>query len=206
MTLWAIVPVKPFGLAKSRLAPVLEPAQRVALSRAVLGQTLAILKQTPAVTRTLVVSRDPAVLALARLYQANTVSESGQPELNAALRRAIEVAQSLGASGILVLPADLPTLTVEDVAALIPPARDDVAASIAPDRHGQGTNGVFVRPPHLLSVSFGAGSFQRHLAQLRDRGVTPRVVERPGLQLDLDTPDDWHLYRAVASPVSSELP
>ncbi len=201
MTLWAIVPVKPFGLAKSRLAPVLEPAQRVALSRAVLGQTLAILKQTPSISRTLVVSRDPAVLSLARLYQANTVSESGQPELNAALRRAIEVAQSLGASGVLVLPADLPTLTVDDVAALIPPAREDVAASIAPDRHGQGTNGVFVRPPHLLNVSFGAGSFQRHLAQLRQKGVTPHIVERPGLQLDLDTPDDWAIYREAESSV-----
>ena len=46
----------------------------------------------PAVTRTLVVSRDPAALSLARLYEATSVSESGQPELNAALRRAIEVA------------------------------------------------------------------------------------------------------------------
>lgn len=205
MTLWAIVPVKPFGLAKSRLSPVLDPAQRVALSRAVLAQTLAILQQTPAVTRTLVVSRDPAVLSLARMYQANTVSESGQPELNAALRRAIQVARSFGASGVLVLPADLPQLTVEDVAALIPPASEDVAASIAPDRHRQGTNGVFVRPPQLLDVSFGVGSFERHLAQLRERGLSPRIIERPGLQLDLDTPDDWKLYRDAAPTVLPEL-
>lgn len=205
MTLWAIVPVKPFGLAKSRLAPVLEPTQRVALSRAVLAQTLAILQQTPAVTRTLVVSRDPAALSLARMYQANTVSESGQPELNAALRRAIQVARSFGASGVLVLPADLPTLTVDDVAAMIPPASEDEAASIAPDRHHQGTNGVFVRPPHLLDVSFGVGSFERHLAQLREHGLSPRIIERPGLQLDLDTPDDWDLYRSGAPTVLPEL-
>ncbi|HRE27831.1 MAG TPA: 2-phospho-L-lactate guanylyltransferase [Anaerolineales bacterium] len=201
MTLWAIVPVKPFGLAKSRLAPVLEPGQRVALSRAVLSQTLAILQQSPTVTRTLVVSRDPAVLSLARLYQANTVSESGQPELNAALRRAISVAQSFGASGVLVLPADLPQLTREDVTALIAPAGEDVAASIAPDRHHEGTNGVFVRPATLLDVSFGQGSFARHLAQLTARGIQPRIIERPGLQLDLDTPADWELFRA-ASPTA----
>ncbi len=205
MTLWAIVPVKPFGLAKSRLAPVLEPPQRVALSRAVLAQTLGVLQNTPAVTRTLVVSRDPAVLSLARMYEANTVSESGQPELNAALRRAIEVARSFGASGVLVLPADLPLLSAEDVAALIAPANEDVAACLAPDRHHQGTNGVFVRPPQILEVSFGAGSFERHLKQLTWNGITPHIVERPGLQLDLDTPEDWELFRAGAPTVLREL-
>ena len=40
MDLWTIIPVKPFGLGKSRLAPVLSAPERAALNRAMFEHVL----------------------------------------------------------------------------------------------------------------------------------------------------------------------
>jgi 2-phospho-L-lactate guanylyltransferase len=79
MTIWAIVPVKPLRLGKSRLSGVLSDDERAVLNRMFLEQTLDILRTIPRVTQTLVVSRDPAALAIAREYGARTVLEDGTP-------------------------------------------------------------------------------------------------------------------------------
>src|SRR3990172_7436348 len=83
MSLWAIVPVKPFSDSKSRLASVLSQKERAALSREFFEHVLGVLARVPAVTQTVVVSRDSSALALARDFKAHTVTESGAPGLNA---------------------------------------------------------------------------------------------------------------------------
>jgi 2-phospho-L-lactate guanylyltransferase (CobY/MobA/RfbA family) len=57
VSLWAIVPVKPFRQAKSRLASVLGDEERLVLSREMLRTVLAALTGVSRVERTLVVSR-----------------------------------------------------------------------------------------------------------------------------------------------------
>lgn len=208
MTIWAIVPVKPFTLAKSRLAGSLTPQKRSELSRSLLTHTLHVLAQTPAVRRTLVVSRDSAALALARKANVNTVTETNTSDLNLnlALGRATEAALALGVRAVLILPADLPLLAAPDIAALIaeldavPTQR---AAVIAPDRHERGTNALLVRPPDLIRFAFGPDSFREHVLRVQAAGAQLRVVRAPNLALDLDTPEDWALLQGYTSAVSA---
>lgn len=192
MTIWAIIPVKALARAKSRLAALVPPAERAALSRRLLTQTLSVLAQAAAVQSVLVVSRDRAVLGLAQRRGAQPVPETADRGLNAALEQGVHLARASGASAILILPADLPRLGPEDVAALLPPG-DEPAVVVAPDRHERGTNALFVRPPGLIACAFGDGSFQGHLARARAAGVEPRICHRPGVALDLDTPEDLAL-------------
>ncbi|MDW8326201.1 MAG: 2-phospho-L-lactate guanylyltransferase [Anaerolineales bacterium] len=208
MTLWAIVPVKPFMLAKSRLAGSLTPQQRSDLSRRLLLHTLDVLARVPLVRRTLVVSRDSAALALARKARANTVTESTHSELdlNLALRRATEAALAFGVRAVLILPADLPQLTPADVELLLnalAPASMERTAVIAPDRHERGTNALLVRPPDLMRFAFGPDSFREHVRRANAVGAQVRVVRAPNLALDLDTPEDWALMQGYTSVVSA---
>src|SRR5664279_5220614 len=115
MTIWAIVPVKPLRLGKSRLSGVLSDDERATLNRVFLEQTLEILRNTPPISQTLVISRDPAALAIARELGARTVLEDGTPNMNNALTRATMLARNYATRGVLVLPADLPLLTRDDL-------------------------------------------------------------------------------------------
>lgn len=198
MTVWALVPVKPFALAKSRLAGVLPPAGRAALSRRLLSRTLTALAAATEIQRVVVISRDRAALGLARRAGTQALRETGAAGLNAALEQALAQARAAGAEAALILPADLPHLTPDDIVALLPPGSDP-ALVIAPDRHERGTNALLMRPPGLIACAFGEGSFAAHLARARAAGVTPQVCRRPKLALDLDTPEDLLLSQVTAS-------
>ena len=200
MSIWAIVPVKPFLRSKSRLSGVLSPQERAGLSRDFLGHALDVLAKVSGVTQTLVVSRDPAALALAHSRQVRTVTESGAPDLNTALRRATQVAVASRAQGVLILPTDLPFLTPEDVGQLITTHGDGRQVAIAPDRHDDGTNALFTAPPELFGYAFGEHSFGKHLELARAAGARVRVCRLPGVALDVDGPEDLRLFLAARKP------
>lgn len=197
MSLWAIVPVKPLKRGKSRLAGILTEEERTQLNQDLLEKTLKTLSQLKELDQVLVVSRDPHALTIARNYGAKTVQEDGQPHLNTALTRATVMAQLHSPHGVLVLPADLPLLTPDDVLALIDRAVRPPVVVIAPDRHRKGTNALLMVPPSLIEYDFGDGSFERHCERARQAGAKLEIVELPSLALDLDLPEDLEMVRKL---------
>ena len=197
MTLWAIVPVKPLRRGKSRLAGLLSEDERTELNRKLLQRTLKTLTDIKELEEVLVISRDPQALTLARNYGARTVLEDGQPELNTALKRATVIAQVYATRGVLILPADLPLISREDVLTLIDHASDPPVVVIAPDRHNTGTNALLSSPAGLIEYDFGENSFQRHCQRVNESAARLEIVNLPSLGLDLDIPEDLELVRKL---------
>lgn len=197
MSIWAIVPVKPLRRGKSRLASALTPAEREELNSRLLSHTIKTLCNISEIDRVLVVSRDQEALALAREQGAHTVQEKGTPELNTALLRATAVAKVYSPRGILIVPADLPLLTPQDVRILIEQvkAHPPPVVVISPDRHYQGTNALLICPAGLIDYNFGPGSFQSHCERARAAGAHLEIVDLPSLGLDVDLPEDLELVR-----------
>jgi 2-phospho-L-lactate guanylyltransferase len=190
MALWAIVPVKPLRHGKSRLAEVLSQDERADLNQRLLVHTLDTLSDIAEIDQVLVISRDPAALALAREHGARTVQENGIHELNMALTRATVVARSYITGSVLILPADLPLLTPEDVRLMLAKASNPPVVVVAPDRHGMGTNALLISPVGLIEYEFGPGSFQRHCQRAIEKGARLEICELPSLALDVDLPED----------------
>ncbi len=142
MAFWAIIPVKPLRRGKSRLSSVLSLEARTALNHYLLSNTLEMLASVSEIEYSLVVSRDPEALTIAREYGARTVQEQGSPQLNIALTRATMVAISHSVQGVLIVPADLPLITVEDIHEVLKRAVNPPVVVITPDRHRQGTNAL----------------------------------------------------------------
>jgi 2-phospho-L-lactate guanylyltransferase len=197
MTLWAIVPVKPLRRGKSRLAGKLTEDERAELNQSLLKHTIETLTDLKEIEQVLVVSRDPHALTVARNHGARTVLEDGQPHLNTALKRATVVAQVYATRGVLVLPADLPLITPQDVREMIDRAVDPPVVVIAPDRHRTGTNGLLISPAGLIEYDFGENSFERHCERVRQAGARLEIVDIPSLGLDLDLPEDLELIREL---------
>ncbi len=197
MTLWAIVPVKPLRRGKSRLAATMTEDERAELNRTLLEHTVRTLTELKEVEQVLVVSRDSSALAIARDLGARTVQEDGAPTLNTALRRATVVAQVYASRGVLVLPADLPLLSREDVLALLERAVDPPVVVIAPDRREKGTNALLLSPADLIEYDFGGDFFRRHCERARQAGARLEVVKLPSLGLDLDLPEDLEFIRKL---------
>jgi 2-phospho-L-lactate guanylyltransferase len=190
MTLWAIVPVKPLRRGKSRLSSVLTEDQRAALNKKLLIHTLDTITQLTELEQVLVVSRDPEALAIARFHGARTVLEDGTPHLNIALTRATAVAMMYSAAGVLVLPADLPQMTADDIRVMVESAGPSNCVVIAPDHRQEGTNALLIKPPGAITYNFGENSYLRHLNQAQIKGLKTKIIDLPSLARDVDLPED----------------
>lgn len=191
---WAVVPVKTLDAAKRRLAGALDPAARRGLSLAMLADVLDALDATPGLDGAAVVSRDADVMALARRRGLRVIPETGAG-LNAAVVQAANVLSAEGCARLLVMPADLPLASPEEIGQILAALAEAPGLALVPDRHGVGTNALACAPPHAIAPRFGAGSFARHLEAARDAGIPATVLRLPGLGLDIDTPED---LRALA--------
>lgn len=194
MSIWAIIPVKPLTRAKSRLADVLSSDERQQLSEMMFRRVLMAVKNTPQIAGSLVISRDTRALAIARDLNAHTVQESGAPELNNALMRATQVVGGWRGGAVLILPADLPLVTSEDVSQMCALGMDDNTVVIATDFDQDGTNAMLVRPPGLFPYAYGVGSFHRHVTMAHEAGATVNVYHSERLALDIDVPSDLEAY------------
>lgn len=194
MGVWVVIPVKPLNRAKTRLAQVLSPRERQQLAESMLRHVLATVRDVPQLMGMLVISRDQKALAIAREYGARTVQESGTPELNTALMRAIQVVVRLNGSAALILPADLPLLADEDIRSMIKLGQKSPSIVIATDQHEDGTNALLVSPPDLLEFSYGSGSYHRHIEKAQQLGAEVNLYRSERLSLDIDVPDDLKFY------------
>lgn len=189
-----LVPVKPLAAAKSRLAPILGPGERETFSQRMLKHVLKAIREA-GIDFCWVVGGDPRIEGIARETNCLPLPELGE-DLNTTLERAIREVASDGL--VLILPADLPLLTAGEVRMLVS-AMGPGQGVIASDRRGEGTNAIGFPGEVALSLSFGPGSFSRHLKILEESGVSVCRVDLPGLAFDVDTPGDLLLLATLAS-------
>ena len=194
----AVVPVKDLGNAKQRLAAAFDQPARTALFRAMLEDVLEALSGVAALARVMLVTRDPEAIALAERHGAECLIEPENRGHTAAVELAAKALSESGAGALLQVPGDIPRVTVAEIEALIAAHAPAPAVTIAPSRDYRGSNSVLCSPPDVFPFRFGDDSFYPHLAAARAIGIEPAVVERSGLGLDLDTPDDLEAF--LASP------
>jgi len=178
------VPVKSLSRAKSRLAPILSPLERAALSLALLEDVLDATLDVPG-WEVWVVSPDEAVLEVAVRRGVTPIFER-KPPLAAAIRQTEEEAVERGNAALAVLPADLPLLTAGELSAALQTLGPVVASPASTDG---GTNLLLRRPPRAIPARFGPDSFRKHAHSAGSRGLPFSVVESPGLAFDLDLPE-----------------
>jgi len=185
----AVVPVKRFAVAKSRLGPGVEETRKPELVAAMLADVLEAIGKARLIERTIVVSREPAAGDLAAAAGADLLSDFDDAGHSAAARVGIAAAEAAGARCVALLPGDCPLLDPRELDKMLTGVPDPYVAVI-PDRHGTGTNALVLAPPSAIEPSFGEGSRDRHVAAARAAGIPFGVEELPSLGLDLDTPAD----------------
>lgn len=189
----ALVPVRSLSGAKSRLGEPLDPEERADLILALLRRSVEAALGAGRLAGALVVSMDPDAVAKARAMGATSIQQQAGG-LNEAL---VEGRLAAGAAtGLVVLPADLPGVTASEIDRLVETAEVSLreipnrpVVVLVPDRHGSGTNALLLAPPDAIDFHFGEGSRAAHAAAAEAAGATYVELDGP-LSFDLDTPED----------------
>ena len=169
-----LVPLKPLGRGKSRLAGVLGPEERAELMRSLLDRVVGAVREA-GVERVTVVTGEP-------LDGYDVWHDRGLAWNDALAAAADEVVR---ARLVAVVAADLPLIRSEEVEELLE-ATPERGIAIARALDG-GTNAVAMRPPGLVRTRFGE---PRSAAVHASLGVEHVVVDLAGLAFDVDTPGD----------------
>lgn len=193
---WAVVPVKPFRLAKQRLASVLDERDRFDLARVMLEDVLSTLDACRhRLAGVIVVTADEEASTIARRHDASVFVETGAIGLNVALTLVVDhLARRVG-TGMIVVPADLPHVSSGDIEAMVDLIRRAPTVALVRANEG-GTNLLACRPAAAIAPAFGPDSFTAHCEAATRSGITPTVRFAPHLQLDIDRPQDLVAFLA----------
>jgi 2-phospho-L-lactate guanylyltransferase len=220
-SLFAILPIKGFTHAKQRLAPAFSPDFRAKLAEAMFTDVLEQLTQTYSPLTIIVVTSDESAANIATNAGAMVAADNAYDINLAGLEmdsnghsRAADVgahlAETFGATEILLLPGDCPALTNHDIDDLINTHRENLdpysrQLTIVSNRSHDGTNAMLLSPPDLLSFSFGPGSFSRHASQAQAKQAKIVHLSLKSLELDIDCPADLSELSVLFSQLESRI-
>lgn len=185
-----LVPVKNLENAKQRLAAVLDPAERLALAEAMLHDVLGTLARCSRRDEVALVTSDRRALHLAADLRFHVIKDAANHGESEAIAMATRVCVERGETYTLVLPGDIPLITVDEVEAIFTAASEGLGPVLVPSASGRGSNAVLRCPADLFPLRFGNDSFQPHLAAARATGRRVTVLHLPGIGLDVDDPAD----------------
>lgn len=199
----ALVPAKALDQAKGRLAELLTEHERRSLSLVMLEDVLRALSSARGVDRTFVVSPDQDILRDAERFGADPIAQpAALSGINEALKHASRVISLEEPTAILVLLADVPAVTSEEIESVLSALPRDLGAVICPSR-AEGTSALALRPPDAIDFRFGPNSFAHHEREASARGVPVQALRFDSLLNDVDEPDDLRYLLSHAAETAT---
>lgn len=199
----AVIPVKNFNEAKQRLQPVLSNQERRQLARVMFEDVLGVLTQCRQLEGVYVLTADPDAAQLAAELGAHTLADPLRGGLSGAVAAAAQTLKRQGVDGMMVVPADVPGISMDTVNRLLQAhARPRAVTLVAAARDG-GTNALLCSPPDVIPNCFGHNSFRAHCHLATSSGIEPRVLSLPGLHYDIDHSLDLLSFVSSPSPTKT---
>jgi 2-phospho-L-lactate guanylyltransferase len=188
----ALIALKDLVQAKSRLSGLLSPSERRALAQAMAEDVLVQLLKHPRIERVILISDDPGAGMMAQTYGAELWSEAslGRCGLNNLFTSACERLVASAKTQILILHADVPLISQDDLTLAIERQLSLGGIVIGADRRGEGTNMLVMDSDSIPVFHFGERSRSKHEKAACEAGFSSSVFERSGVALDVDDPAD----------------
>lgn len=194
---WALIPVKRPAQSKTRLLSVLQPQECALLSQAMLMDVLTAVDEAQHIDRVAILTNDDEVAAVAQQLGHEVLRDRSDDELSSGLTQASQRLATRGATRILILPGDLPTITAADIDDLL--TRHTTGLSLCPAIRDGGTNALVCSPADAIEFQFGKDSAARHLDAAAAAGLESQRLAIPAFFRDIDIPEDlWWLSSKIA--------
>jgi 2-phospho-L-lactate guanylyltransferase len=184
----AVVPIKSFNSAKTRLGERLDADQRAALARVTADRVLRAFADCDSIDARIAVVEDEAAGRLAMLHKFEVMLRPDLWGQNAVVDAGFEEGRRRGADSVVTVSADVPLTRPKDIEELLKP-KAPVLVMVS-DRDGTGTNAMRISPPVELRLHFGPDSLRQHLREAEILNLPVKVIDNPRLRLDTDTGDD----------------
>ncbi len=194
---FVLIPVKDLKFANERLSSVLSQESRTSLAYAMLKDVYNSVAKSALADKVAVVTMDKKAISMAEEHDFLIIKESKQESESSSVDYAVEVCDQMGADSVLVIPADAPLMTAEDIDFILEKVEDRPHVILVPSGDKLGTNAILRKPPNVLKSMFGHDSFRKHREQAEEKEVPYEVYEMKNFALDIDRPEDMEILKKL---------
>ncbi len=184
----AIVPVKTFSRAKSRLG--LSPDKTEQICKLMLESVLDAVTKCDIIEKTVLVSKDEKALDIGKKFGALGIYDETEQGVNSAVLLADNYYTEEGFDGTIVFPQDIPLMQSCDIEELYKMRTSDRCVLVVPSRKFDGTNALFRTPTSVMETHYDEDSYKIHLNTAEKRNASSAMVLIRRMMLDIDYQSD----------------
>ena len=183
MKTYAIIPVKSFSKAKTRLN--IPQVKRELLCKEMLEEVLRTLSKCKSIDNMVIVSKDDAVIKLSKTYGAIQIFDD-ELGVNQAVHLADQHISGLECDCSVIFPQDIPMMESSDVDSLLGFLKSENSVMLVPSRQFNGTNALVRYHASSMKTQYDKGSYSHQInaAKSVTQKVSLALIRR--MMLDID--------------------
>jgi len=184
----AIVPVKTFLQAKTRLGISLEQKEKIC--EIMLEEILYTLSISPQIDKIIIVTKEKKALNISKKFDVVPIIDNKESGVNNAVALADKYLLENRFEASIVFPQDIPYIKTQDIDFMLKFKTAADFAIIVPSRRFDGTNALVRMPVNLMKTHYDEDSYKIHMSTAKKitRDVSLVFVKR--IMLDVDNMED----------------
>ena len=184
----AIIPVKTFSRAKTRLGLSLSQTERIC--EVMLEEILHTLAISPLIEKIIVVTKDEKVKGIGKKFNAVLINEGEESGVNNAVALADKYVLENNFDASIVFPQDIPFIKTQDIEFLLKFQGTKNFVIVVPSRRFDGTNALMRRPVNLMKTHYDEDSYKIHLSTAKENTREVSLVFIKRIMSDVDNYED----------------
>ncbi|MDH3794175.1 MAG: 2-phospho-L-lactate guanylyltransferase [Nitrosopumilus sp.] len=188
MKIAAIIPVKTFSKAKTRLD--LSPQQVEDLCKVMLEEILHTISIYPQIEKIIIVTKEKKAIEIGKKFKAITIVDEKEKSVNSAVALADKYLLENNFHASIVFPQDIPFIKTQDIDFMLNYKTHPNFAIIVPSRRFDGTNALVRMPIDLMETHYDEDSYKIHMNTAKEHTLNVAMVFVKRIMWDIDNIED----------------
>ena len=188
MKIAAVIPVKTFSSAKTRLQLPTEKVEE--LCKIMLEEILQIISTSPKIEKIVLVTKEQKAIEMGQKFNTITIIDEKEEGVNQAVSLADKYLLENNFNASIVFPQDIPLIKTEDVDFMLRHQLHPNFAIIIPSRKFDGTNALVRMPVDLMKTHYDDNSYRKHMLTAKEHTMNVAMVFVKRIMLDVDSQED----------------
>ncbi|MGY5143880.1 MAG: 2-phospho-L-lactate guanylyltransferase [Candidatus Nitrosopumilus sp. bin_32a] len=188
MKIAAIIPVKTFSKAKTRLD--LSPQQVEKLCKIMLEEILHTLSISPQIEKTIMITKEEKAIEIGKKFNTVTIIDEKEESVNSAVALADKYLLENNFDASIVFPQDIPFIKTQDIDFMLNYKMHPNFAIIVPSRRFDGTNALARMPVDLMKTHYDEDSYKIHMNTAKECTLNVAMVFVKRIMWDVDNNED----------------
>lgn len=188
MKIAAIIPVKTFSNAKTRLE--LSPQKIEGLCKVMLEEILHTISISPQIEKIVMVTKEEQAIEIGKKFNTITIIDEKEESVNSAVALADKYLLENNFHASIVFPQDIPYIKTQDIDFMLNYKAPPNFAIIVPSRRFDGTNALVRMPIDLMETHYDEDSYKIHMNTAKEHTLNVAMVFVKRIMWDVDNNED----------------